>query len=270
LGSGRKGYQRLLHANAICLTGVWEITAETARTPATSRTGAAVCAIARYSTCCTETRRGNTRSLSMVGRVYPTTDPEHAERPADGQLHHAAGHRRRLQQKRSMRQSCATPRTRPSSAAASASRRCLASGAAFNRAETKPTIRQVYQIGGKIGPPSRPADARAGVSCNLSVVPEQPSIPGEALDFRDEIMAQIYDRGDPQPKRTLTFRIETSDEGVTLGNPFKERREFKNWRPIGTLTFNAAVASYNGDHVFHIHHPPRGGTIATIRGRRTK
>jgi hypothetical protein len=129
----------------------------------------------------------------------------------------------------------------------------LASGAAFNRAETKPTIRQVYQIaelGLPAGQPTRSPDF-----LQLSVVPEQPSIPGDALDFRDEIMAQIYDRGDPQPKRTLTFRIETSDEGVTLGNPFKERREFKNWRPIGTMTFNAAVASYNGDHVFHIHHP---------------
>ncbi len=35
--------------------------------------------IARYSTCCSETRRGYTRSLSMVARLYPTTDPEHAE-----------------------------------------------------------------------------------------------------------------------------------------------------------------------------------------------
>jgi hypothetical protein len=69
-------------------------------------------------------------------------------------------------------------------------------------------------------------------------------------------MAQIYDRSDPQPKRTLTFRIETTDEGKTLGNALKERREFKNWRLIGTMTFNAAVASYNGDHVLHFHHPP--------------
>src|SRR5204862_6949425 len=124
----------------------------------------------------------------------------------------------------------------------------MATGAALNRAETKPTIRQVYQIaelGLTAGQPTRSPEFM-----QFAVAPEQPVIPGDALDFRDEIMAQIYDRGDPQPKRTLTFRIETTDEGVTGGNPFKERREFKNWRSIGTLTFNAAVASYNGDHVF--------------------
>ena len=35
--------------------------------------------VARYSTCCSETRRGRLRSLSMVGKLYPTTDPAHAE-----------------------------------------------------------------------------------------------------------------------------------------------------------------------------------------------
>jgi len=34
--------------------------------------------VARYSTCCAETRRGRTRSLSMVGKLFPTTDPNHA------------------------------------------------------------------------------------------------------------------------------------------------------------------------------------------------
>ncbi len=33
------------------------------------------------------------------------------------------------------------------------------------------------------------------------------------------------------------------------------RGRFKNWRRIGKLTFDSAVASYNGDHVFHFNHP---------------
>ena len=33
------------------------------------------------------------------------------------------------------------------------------------------------------------------------------------------------------------------------------RRSFKNWRRIGTLTFDNGVASYNGDFVIHFHHP---------------
>jgi hypothetical protein len=37
----------------------------------------------------------------------------------------------------------------------------------------------------------------------LLVDPAQPRIAGEGLDFRDEIMAQIYDRGDPVAKPQL-------------------------------------------------------------------
>jgi hypothetical protein len=86
-------------------------------------------------------------------------------------------------------------------------------------------------------------------------VPEQPRVHGEGLDFRDEIMAQIFDKGDPQPKRSLVFRIQVTDEGSTEGPAFFQRRTFSNWRSIGTLTFGNAVASYNGDFVIHFHHP---------------
>jgi hypothetical protein len=34
----------------------------------------------------------------------------------------------------------------------------------------------------------------------LTVSPNQLRIPGDGLDFRDEVMAQIYDRGDPEPR----------------------------------------------------------------------
>jgi hypothetical protein len=67
--------------------------------------------------------------------------------------------------------------------------------------------------------------------------------------------AQIFDKGDPQPKRTLTLHIEVTDEGSTQGTPFFQRRTFKNWRPIGKLTFDNAVASYNSDFVIHFNHP---------------
>ncbi|HEY7661951.1 MAG TPA: hypothetical protein VH934_02385 [Xanthobacteraceae bacterium] len=68
-------------------------------------------------------------------------------------------------------------------------------------------------------------------------------------------MAQIYDRGDPQPKRTLAFDIAVTDEGETRGPQFRERRAFRNWRRIGTITFDRAAVSNNGDFVIHFHHP---------------
>jgi hypothetical protein len=89
----------------------------------------------------------------------------------------------------------------------------------------------------------------------LRVPGTQPRVAGADLDFRDEIMAQIFDRGDPVPRRTLMFTIETTDDGTTTGPAFRERRTFRNWRPIGTMTFDNAVVSYNGDFVIHFPHP---------------
>jgi hypothetical protein len=68
-------------------------------------------------------------------------------------------------------------------------------------------------------------------------------------------MAQIFDRADPIPKRTLTFHIEVTDEGSTRGPNFLQRRTFTNWKRVGRLTFDNAVASFNGDFVIHFNHP---------------
>ena len=89
----------------------------------------------------------------------------------------------------------------------------------------------------------------------LSVSPAHPRIEGGDLDFRDEIMAQIFDRGDPVPRRKLTFNIEVTDEGSKHGPDLSLRRTFSNWRHIGRIVFDNAVVSYNGDYVIHFNHP---------------
>jgi hypothetical protein len=89
-------------------------------------------------------------------------------------------------------------------------------------------------------------------------------------------MAQIFDRGDPVPKRTLTFNIEVTDEGRTTGPEFWERRTFRNWRSIGSLTFENGVVSYNGDSVIHFNHPTWRGdrndpsTATRVDGRKVR
>ena len=50
--------------------------------------------------------------------------------------------------------------------------------------------------------------------------------------------------------------MEVTDEARFGGFTDAYRRvTFKNWRRIGRLTFDSAVASYNGDFVIHFHHP---------------
>jgi hypothetical protein len=89
---------------------------------------------------------------------------------------------------------------------------------------------------------NRRTSPRAPGFIRLLVVPEQPRIEGEAMALRDEVMAQIFNKGDPKSKRTLTFNIEVTDKGSTRGLPVFRRRAFKNWRRIGRMICTNATA----------------------------
>lgn len=250
-GPDGKGFRRLLHANGICMTGLWEVTEDTPYT-GYFRKGSRGLMIVRYSTCCTETRRGNTRSLSMIGRIYPTTDPNHPEPLPTASFitqEDIGGEDTPNINDARLRNAPNTTATRRGSGMPI----LILTGLVLNIAEKQPTIRQIYPIAELGKTPSEPT--RAPEFMQLTVAPGQPVIPGPALDFRDEIMAHLYDPGDPTPKRKLVFHVETSDTGTTHGLPIKERRDITNWKTIGTMTFDAAVASFNGDHVFHVNHP---------------
>jgi hypothetical protein len=251
LGTDGKGFRRLLHPNGVCLTGRWEITEDSGYS-GYFRKGSQALVVGRYSTCCTEPRRGHTRSLALVGKLFPTTDPHHAEplRTANFITQQDLGGERtdhindvelrNAPDTRVWRRSGGVPIL-------------LVTGAVFTRVDKEPSIRQLYQIAELGKPEDEPT--RTPAFMRLLVAPDQPRIAGDALDFRDEIMAQIFDRGDPAPHRTLTFHIEVTDDGSTRGTPIFQRRTFENWRHLGKLTFDAAVASYNADFVIHFNHP---------------
>jgi hypothetical protein len=250
-GAEGKGFRRLVHPNGVCLTGLWQITEESEYSGYFSK-GSRALVVGRYSTCCTETRRGYARSLALVGKLFPTTDPNHSQplRTAnfitqqdlggDYTSHINDVETRNAPDTRAWRRGSGMPIL-------------LVTGAVFLSVDKEPTIRQLYPIA-ELGKPKN-APTRTPKFMRLLVAPEQPRIDGEALDFRDEIMAQIFDRGDPGPKRAITFHIEVTDEGSTHGTPIFQRRIFSNWRPIGKLIFDNAVISYNGDFVIHFNHP---------------
>ena len=114
-------------------------------------------------------------------------------------------------------------------------------------------MRQIYPVAELGKPLDEPT--RAPELMRLLVGSDQPRIEGEKLDFRDEVLGQIFDKGDLAPKRTLNFNIEVTDEGTTEYGLGSVRPKFTNWRKIGRLTFDNAVASYNGDFVLHFNHP---------------
>jgi hypothetical protein len=248
-GPDGKGYRRMIHRNGVCLVGSWQITEPTPYS-GYFKQGSRALLVARYSS--TETRRGRTRSLAMVGKLFPTTDPNHAELLETANFivqQDLGGDYMDYINDAELRNAPNTSGWRRGLGVPIGIIQILV----FNLVDKKPTIRQLYPIAELGKPAGEPT--KAPTFMRLLVAPEQPRIPGEGLDMRDEIMAQIYDKGDARPKRTLTFNIEVSDEGTTFGPSSFQRRTITNWRRIGHMTFNEAVVSYNGDYVTHFGHP---------------
>jgi hypothetical protein len=108
----------------------------------------------------------------------------------------------------------------------------LVTGAVFSNVDRETAIRQLYDVAELGKPTGQPT--RAPAFMRLRVDPDQPRIEGQGLDFRDEIMRQLFDPGDPVPKRQFTFGIELTDAGETHGPAVSQRRSFSNWRRIGT------------------------------------
>src|SRR5712692_1203726 len=192
-GPDGKGYRRLLHPNGICLTGVWEITEDTPYSGYFRKASRALL-IGRYSTCCTETRRGHARSLAMVGKLYPTTDPHHAQPLRTASFitqQDLGGEHTRYINDAELRNA---PDTRAWRRGAGVPI-LLVTGAVFQSVDRQPSQRQLYEIA-ELGKPRSDA-TRAPEFMRLLVAPDQPRIEGNAVDFRDEIMAQMFDRGNP-------------------------------------------------------------------------
>src|ERR1044071_198908 len=212
-GVDGKGFRRLLHPNGVCLFGRWQITEDTEYS-GYFRKGSEALLVGRYSTCCTETRRGHTRSLALVGKLFPTTDANHAQplRTASFFTQEDIGGEntdyindaelRNAPDVHALRRARGTPIL-------------LITGLVFQKVDKEPAQRQLYQIAELGKPDNEPT--RSPRVMRLLVAADQPRIEGNRLDFRDEVMAQIHDRGDATPKRTLRFDIEVTDEGSTRG-----------------------------------------------------
>ena len=250
-GPDGQGFKRFLHPNGICLTGRWQITDDTPYSGYFKR-GSEALIVARYSSGADSNKRGQIRSLALVGKLYPTTDPNHAEPLRTANFitqEDIGGARTRSINDAILRNAPDVTVFRRGPAGTLLVRIALV----FRRVDQEPTIRQLYQIAELGKPAGEPT--RAPAFMQLLLAPGHPVIPGDQLDYRDEIMAHMFDPGDPAPKRPLTFTINTTDEGTTRGSSFRVRRTFKNWRQIGKIVFDNAVISHNGDAVIHFTHP---------------
>lgn len=252
-GSDGLGFRRILHPNGVGLCGRWEIDATAGGTPYTGyfQAGSRALVIGRYSVCCTETRSGHSRSLSLVGKMYPTLDEHHAAplRPASfitqedlgGSTSYA------ISDVELRNAPDVTPWRRGAGIAV-----FLLTAFVLSRTDRQNAVRQLYEIAELGKRPDEPT--RAPEFMRLLAEPDRGATPAPNVDFRNEILGRLYEPDDPKPRHTLTFAIEVSDSGDRRGL-LRRRWHISEWRRIGRLVFHEAAASYNGDFVLHFPHP---------------
>src|SRR5262249_17862228 len=141
-------------------------------------------------------------SLSMVAKLFPTTDPDHA-RPLPTanlltQQDLGGGYETCINDVELLN----APSTR-SWRRGSGLPIFVATGAIFKLVDREPSIRQLYEIAELGKPPDEPT--RAPEFLRLLVSADQPRIAGDGLDFRDEVMqrcAEVEGEGAVRLRRT--------------------------------------------------------------------
>lgn len=251
-GPDLRGQRKLLHPNGVCLVGKWKIFDEIESSEHSNYTGlfapgSTGRVIGRYSTCCRETRRGRMRSIGLVGKVYCDAEQEEQLPPASFVTQQDLG---------GVRTSCINDVVMQNAPNTTFWRRggaipvLLWTGLTFMLTDQEITHRQLYQIGELTKPVEIPTSVPTFM--RLIVSPDQ-ARNQDQVDFRNEVLWHIYH--DDSETRQIKFEIQVSNDGWTLGPSFLQRRLISNWQTIGSLVFDAAVASYNGDFVIHFHHP---------------
>ena len=246
-GEDGKGFRRLVRP-----TGVWAITTENPYS-GYFKQGSQGLVIARISAGVTMTLRGRRRSYGIALKLYPTVDDHHEHLLPTANVFlvddlggTTASHLTEVELTNAPH---VTGFNRGNEIPV-----LLKEGLIFALVDRMATIRQVYPIA-ELGQAAH-TQTHAPAFLRLKAAAGQPVI--DEPDVRHEVLAHIFDKGNPQPQRTLSFEIAVSDTGKKSGFAFfpkGQRQTITNWQTIGQITFNDGVASYNGDFVLHFRHP---------------
>ena len=272
-GEDRKGFRRLVRPNGVCVTGMWEITEDNPYSGYFKK-GKRGLAVARISAGKTITLRGIRRSFGIALKLYPTADENHQNLLETANVFlvddlggTTAAHILEVELTNAPQ---VTGFSRGNEIPI-----LLKEGLVFELVDRMATIRQVYPIA-ELGKASN-EKTNAPEFMRLKACSAHSAIGEE--DVRNEILAQIFDKGNPEPKRTLGFDISVSDRGKKSGFVFfpkGQRRTITNWQTIGKVSFSNGVASYNGDFVIHFRHPTwrndrnDPGTAVRKRGKKVR
>ncbi len=228
-----KPFDKLAHPNGICLKGIWEIHEEN-RYSGYFKNNSRALIIVRASSALSNTHRGEIRSFGFAGKIFPSLSPHQVnqENTANFFLIDDLGGTDAAHYTDVVLTN--EPAIGVNSEVLKNALYALKLASAFAKADKNPGIRQLYEIselGEKnhaniITPKWMKVEAKSGQTVN-------------AEDFRDEL--------DIRPTKKLVFIISVANK--------EDKQGEKEWKTIGSITFDTSVVSVSCDHRLHFHHP---------------
>ena len=227
-------YPRLekhLHSNSICLTGNWQITADTPYSGYFKK-GSQALFIGRASTALTETEQGEPRAFAFAGKLFPTLKPTQKVPTANfftvdvlagADRDHYLDVKMTNEPKTGFRFGIIPL--------------AFQVGRVFRNADDNPGYRPVDNIatlGVKAG-----ETVKAPRFLMVQAMPKTPR--NDSKDFRDELNIE------KQHLPMLAMQIFVSD---TSGN-----QDSKDWKAIGQISLTESKVSYGCDRQLHFAHP---------------
>ncbi len=227
-----EGFDKLVHANGICMTGEWEITEANDYT-GYFKQGSKGLVIARASVALQETTKKGDRGFGLAFKLFPTLDPNESVPTANiftVDILSGARTDRFLET-----QLTNNPPLIPSLSAAGLLAKI---GPAFSSADSSPTYRPVSSIGriGEFANDSSPIFIRLSADQEGLIKNDEP-------DFRREIQ-KAFD----QNPQGITMNIDISNTPL-------DRAASSGWQHIGRIQFKKQQLTYSCDHRLHFSHP---------------
>jgi len=225
-------FDKLAHPNGICLKGIWKIHSENPYSGYFKNSTKALI-IARASSAMSKTKRGETRAFGVAGKIFPTTDEKQIndEHTANFFVIDDLGgtDAKHFTDVKLTNE----PEVSTTSEVVKNLLYALKVAKAFGDADKNPNIRQLYEIS-ELGE----EDKSNIITPKWMKISAQKGQTVDAEDFRDEF---IFTNN-----KKIVFDISIAS---------KEVNGKKDWKTIGTITFNTSVVSTSCDHRLHFHHP---------------
>ncbi len=225
-------FDKLAHPNGICLKGVWEIHTKNPYSGYFKKSSKALI-IARASSAMSKTRRGEIRAFGLAGKLFPTMNPLLINQESTANffvIDDLGGTDAEHYTDVAMTNE---PTVTTTSEVLKNILYALKVAKAFSSADTNSGIRQLYEVS-ELGESNK----RHIVTPKWIKIEAKKGQTIEAEDFRDELLIH--------KNKKITFNISVASQ---------IKNDKKEWKIIGTITFDTSIVSNSCDHQLHFHHP---------------